>query len=181
MKTAIHLQEAIAETEKLGSVESLGQAEEPISDLKRILVPIDLSAESYKALKYAFRLAKQFSSQVFLLHVVSHESSEEVYNVLRFEEINERLKEELHRKLLETNADQRPEASLFTISTIRKGHPHQEICSTARDLSIDLIVMGTHGYTGFKRARLGSVAEKTIRYAPCPVMVVREKEREFIK
>jgi nucleotide-binding universal stress UspA family protein len=64
---------------------------------------------------------------------------------------------------------------------VRKGRPHREIVEAARTLKVDLIVISTHGYTGVNRALLGSVTERVVREAPCPVLVVREREHDFIK
>jgi nucleotide-binding universal stress UspA family protein len=63
----------------------------------------------------------------------------------------------------------------------RIGRAFDEICQVARRLHADLIVTVTHGYTGLKRALIGSTAECIVRHAPCPVLVVREKEREFLR
>ncbi len=61
-----------------------------------------------------------------------------------------------------------------------KGRPFDEICRLARDLSIDLIIIATRGNTGVKHLVLGSTAERVVRYSPCPVLVVREKDYEFV-
>jgi universal stress protein A len=64
-------------------------------------------------------------------------------------------------------------------SLFRRGLASHEIVETAKDLDIDLIVIATHGYTGWKHFCIGSTAERVVRAAPCPVLVVREKEHEF--
>jgi Universal stress protein family len=63
---------------------------------------------------------------------------------------------------------------------VRIGRPFHEIVTLAEALHIDLIIVATHGHTGLKHVFLGSTAERVIRHAPCPVLVVREKEREFV-
>jgi nucleotide-binding universal stress UspA family protein len=63
---------------------------------------------------------------------------------------------------------------------MRTGAPHVEITEAARELGIDLIILSTHGRTGITRMLLGSTAEKVVRHAPCPVLIVRESEREFV-
>ena len=62
---------------------------------------------------------------------------------------------------------------------VRGGLPSHEIVEVAKDLEVDLIVIATHGYTGWKHFCIGSTAERVVRAAPCPVLVVREKEHEF--
>jgi nucleotide-binding universal stress UspA family protein len=64
--------------------------------------------------------------------------------------------------------------------SVRNGHTGTEIVSAARDTEADLIVISTHGYTGLKHVWFGSVAENVVRHARCPVLVVREKEHEFL-
>jgi nucleotide-binding universal stress UspA family protein len=62
---------------------------------------------------------------------------------------------------------------------VRAGLPSHEIVETAKELDVDLIVIATHGYAGWKHFCIGSTAERVVRAAPCPVLVVREKEHEF--
>ena len=67
-----------------------------------------------------------------------------------------------------------------TATEVRFGQPVGEITEAALELEIDLIIIATHGRTGLKHMLLGSVAENVVRHAPCPVLVVREREHEFI-
>ena len=68
---------------------------------------------------------------------------------------------------------------LIRETLVKVGIPYQEIANTAEALKTDLIVIATHGRTGLAHVLLGSTTEHLVRYAPCPVLVVREKEREF--
>jgi universal stress protein A len=72
------------------------------------------------------------------------------------------------------------DAGMIDKTLVRHGVPFNEISGTASTLKADLIVIATHGYTGLKHVFLGSTAERVVRHAPCPVLVVREDEREFI-
>jgi universal stress protein A len=65
-------------------------------------------------------------------------------------------------------------------SSVRIGHAPNEITKAAKDLDVDLIIIATHGYTSWRNLCIGSTAERVVRAAPCPVLVVREKEHEFI-
>ena len=67
-----------------------------------------------------------------------------------------------------------------TRSALRTGIASHEIVEAAKDFDVDLIVIATHGYTGWKHFCIGSTAERVVRAAPCPVLVVREKEHEFV-
>jgi universal stress protein A len=64
---------------------------------------------------------------------------------------------------------------------LRSGRPAYEIVEAAKRLDTDLIIISTHGHTGLKHVFLGSTAENVVRYAPCPVLTVREHEHEFVK
>ena len=141
--------------------------------LKRILVPLDFSACSQKALQYAVPLARQFDAELELLHVV------EPYPPIA----------ELTPVTLETTEDGRQDlervrksipGEVSTRTSVRSGAPAGEIVDAANDLAVDLIVISTHGRTGLAHALMGSTTEKVVRHARCPVLVVREREQEFI-
>ena len=63
---------------------------------------------------------------------------------------------------------------------VRTGSPADEIVDAAKEMGVDLIILSTHGRTGLKHLLLGSMTENVVRRAPCPVLVVREREREFV-
>lgn len=62
----------------------------------------------------------------------------------------------------------------------RLGTPYEEIVKVAKERGVDLIVIATHGYTGLKHFLLGSTAERVVNVSPCPVLVVRQEERDFV-
>lgn len=151
--------------------------ESPITALKEILVPIDFSDCSKHALRYAIAFAKQFQGRITLLSVVhdSHTSFESG-NPEHIANIDSKCQMQSRElaKLVDTLLRELPNQVL-----VRSGRPYEEIVKTADDLGSDMIVISTHGDMGFLRAEFGSTAERVIRYAPCPVLVVRQKEREF--
>ena len=77
-------------------------------------------------------------------------------------------------------ADASRDGRLHITSGIRRGVATHEIVQAAEELDVDLIIMATHGVRGWKHFGLGSTADRVARAAPCPVLVVREREREFI-
>jgi universal stress protein A len=149
--------------------------------LKKILVPVDFSAPSQQALKYALRFAKEFRAEVILLHVLGKipigSGFADVPSGIDYSA--EQLSDA--EKNLRALTDSSQEAGCPTIgSTVRTGLPAHEIVEAAKEFDTDLIVIATHGYTGWKHFCIGSTAERVVRTAPCPVFVVREKEHDFV-
>ena len=137
----------------------------------RILVPTDYSDPSKKALKYARRFVETFGSRVTLIHVVEPVMSPDFTSFpLALDE--DKVLEAARQRLLVLGKSTLGEAALEGV-IVRAGSPFHEISAAARDLKMDLIILATHGYTGVKRALLGSTAERVIRHAPCAVMTVR--------
>jgi nucleotide-binding universal stress UspA family protein len=140
---------------------------------QHILVPTDFSAYADQALNYAIALAQALQARLTLLHVF-HLSPLSVGDMLPAV-LAATLQE------METKAQQRMQATLARIhhaglqvdSAIIEGMPLQTILDTAQAREVDLIVMGTHGRTGLTHVLMGSVAEKVVRLAPCPVLVTR--------
>jgi len=142
---------------------------------KLILVPIDFSESAEQALDYACELASNLGATVRLVHAISQLPS--ALQVALTEDIVENLVKE-HRESLDRLAGARLGRASFGEATVEVGDPRDTIVTAAKAMSVDLIVMGTHGRRGLSRLVLGSVAEDVIRYAPCPVLVVRAKEAE---
>ena len=84
------------------------------------------------------------------------------------------------RERLGTLVRDRVDPALVEALLVRDGAPFDEICKAAKEIESDLIVIATHGYTGLKHVFLGSTAERVVRHAPCPVLIVRERERDFV-
>jgi universal stress protein A len=148
--------------------------------LKRIMVPHDFSPPSRQAFKYAFRFAKEFGSHLILLHVlepVSLRSFVKRPGAPAFSK-KELASAEKNLRVLLSSAE--VGGLKETRSVLRTGIASHEIVEAAKDFDVDLIVIATHGYTGWKHFCIGSTAERVVRAAHCPVLVVREKEHEFI-
>ena len=140
--------------------------------LKKILCPVDHSECSYLALKYAISLALKDEAKLYLMHVIdSRLYDTEIYKFspYKFNEIDvSKIREDLLKSLPEGTTD------ILEVETIViKGVPFNEIINAATEISVDLIVIGTHGRTGLSHVMLGSVAEKVVRKATCPVLTVR--------
>ena len=140
--------------------------------LKKILCPVDHSECSYLALKYAISLALKDEAKLYLMHVIdSRLYDTEIYKLspYKLNEIDEsKIRTDLMKSLPEGTTD------VLEVETIVvNGVPFNEIINAATEISVDLIVIGTHGRTGISHVMLGSVAEKVVRKAPCPVLTVR--------
>ncbi len=146
--------------------------------LQTILVPVDFSKESLKAVRYAIPFAEQFGAGLILVNVVEPLAFADI-SAFPLAMENERVME-LCRKKLESIARQRAvPPGIIRKTLVRQGQAFQEISDAARTLKADLIILATHGYTGIKHVVLGSTAERVVRHAPCPVLVVRDQERDF--
>jgi universal stress protein A len=148
--------------------------------LKKILVPTDFSETSKKAVQYALRFAEQFGCEIALLYVVEP-ATPMIGAPLAIEPTTDEDEFTMaQRDLTALVAEARDNGACSVTSLVRIGHPPNEIAKAARDLDIDLIIIGTHGYTSWRHLCIGSTAERVVRTAPCPVLVVREKEHEFV-
>lgn len=155
------------------------KAELPKLKVKVIVVPIDFSAESKKALNYASKLAAGFGAVLRAIHVVETAPFlNDLPNVVLTRSEDEMAKEALVK--LQAIAQDEIDELIPVQPEVRIGKPYREIVGAAKVLGADLIVIATHGYTGLKHALLGSTAERVVQYAPCPVLVVRENQNEFI-
>jgi nucleotide-binding universal stress UspA family protein len=138
----------------------------------RILVPIDFSPPSLKAIPYALAISRQFGAEVHLLHVtdVTQQPPPSLLTlpVVPQAEWDQRFLKRLKALVLKYRTDGRVSAL-----EPRTGVAYEEICAAARELNADLVVLATHGYTGYKRMFLGSTAERVVQHSHCPVLVVR--------
>lgn len=148
--------------------------------IKKILVPIDFSDYSKKALQYTVKFAEEMNAEISLVYVIepvvypadlsmgqmvipqsdinlSHKSAEELETFAKSE-----IGEKLNYKVM-----------------VKTGKPFIEIIETAKEINADLIIISTHGHTGVEHLLFGSTAEKVVRKAPCPVLTIREPIKGF--
>ena len=146
----------------------------PPLKLRKILVPIDFSNISKDALPWAAFLAAHFGAELVLLNVVEKFP---IDYLLGGELMNHTIVPLMKQSEadLEGIATGLSQSSRVNVSAVvREGRPYEEICAAAKALTADLIVLTTHGYTGLKHVWLGSTAERVVRHALCPVLVVRD-------
>ncbi len=140
-------------------------------------MPLDFSEPSDAALRQAVRFAKQFRGEITLLHVVQPAVAPYPEVVPCLDLTDDEL-QSAERSLQGVAA--RALLKSYPVQTVvRTGLAAHEIVEAARELDSDLIVIATHGYTGWKHFCIGSTTERVVRTAPCPVFVVREKQHEL--
>jgi len=146
--------------------------------LKKIMVPTDFSEQSDRVVRYGTELASRFGAELHLLHAV--EAVPIMYGEGAYgpPENEAELEAVAARHLEEVNVE------ADNVDVVRKvvhGHPFVEIVRYAKEHDIGLIVIGTHGRGAIAHMLLGSVAEKVVRKAPCPVLTVRQEGHEYVQ
>lgn len=147
--------------------------------LKKILCPVDFSECSCHALRYAIDLALKEHALLYLIHVIETHIND-MGDIMKHIDLlldNKQI-DNLRTHLLHLVPDDvRP--NIRTEPIVEKGIPFVEIVKAAKDRQVDLIVMGTHGRTGLEHILIGSVAERVIQKAPCPVLSIRLPKHVF--
>ncbi|MEM1520032.1 MAG: universal stress protein [Candidatus Korarchaeum sp.] len=155
----------------------------------KVLVPIDGSEHSFKALEVAIEIAKRFNGRLTLLYVSSLSliplvapetpfiASTPIVNPSEFVRLRE-AERKTAEELLSRAQGMARERGIDAEKMMREGHVVQEIVRAAREGDHDLIVMGTRGMSRIRELLLGSVAEGVVRHAPCSVLVVRSGEEQ---
>ncbi|MBS0201275.1 MAG: universal stress protein [Planctomycetes bacterium] len=149
----------------------------PVS-LGRILVVTDFSQSANRALKYADVIAEMFCADLHVLHVVVEPLPLPGPNGawIRPEDALPAMVTQAEQDLAENVRQAQLHCGSPPICAIRVGFPLEQILKYAEDNDIDVIVVGTHGHRGLSRLLLGSVAEKLVRMARCPVMTVHAEQ-----
>ncbi len=142
---------------------------------KHILVPIDFSTESTRALKFAVELASRYAAAVTLVHVVEaiHYVHDFGYGPVRRLRPNEGLMRHA-RQRLHVLRRRHIDTALTCKVVIKSGSAFDQIAKAAEELDADLIVLTTRGFTHHQPGEIGSTAERVVRHAPCPVLTVRK-------
>ena len=135
---------------------------------QHILVPLDFSEPANQALEYAMQLARQLQARLTLLHVIHIPPLGGADLAAYMDHVETSAQQAMEECLQRVQHAGLPGKSLLV-----QGVPWQEIVDKAKATQADLIVMSTHGRTGFQHLLLGSVAERVARLAPCPVLVTR--------
>ncbi|HET6244952.1 MAG: universal stress protein [Bacteroidetes bacterium] len=141
-------------------------------EFKKILIPLDFSPTSMVAFEHAVKMAKTFKAELFMLHVMEDTllindiflPETKMVNLGKISKIAE-------NKMMELASD--VSSQIKTHAIVRQGKAAGEIIITAKEIGIDLIVMGTHGSSGFEEFFIGSNAERVVVGASCPVLTIQ--------
>lgn len=145
--------------------------------IRTILVPVDFSPHAREAIAWAIDLARRYDATLLLAHVLQPVPWMAAPDGMMFTPAD--FEATTRRQLIEALEELRRSvvaSGVLAEAQLLDGPPATEIAALARRSEASLIVMGTHGRTGLPHALLGSVAEKVVRHAPCPVMTVRMAE-----
>jgi universal stress protein A len=159
-------------------------------DFKRILCPVDMSPFSRGAIKLGVKFAQNSNATLYLLHVIDNPFDElylssitqadpALLDLYRNEppkraqimNATSQHSQVLLKQFCHEWVEQLPKVRYL----VANGSPFEKILDAAKDHRIDLIVLATHGRTGVKRLLIGNVAEKVVRYAPCPVLTLKPR------
>ena len=146
-------------------------------NIKTILAPTDFSTHAEHALKYAGELAKNLKARIYVLHVAEYSNvggdpeASELLIPNYISELERKGKDRLEQLTLGLRQGGVDAHSVFVA-----GRAYQDIVRMAKELNVDLIVLGTHGRTGFSHLFFGSTAEKVVRLCPCPVLTVKHPD-----
>ena len=147
-------------------------------NIKNILCPVDHSDCSKEALKYAVSFAIKDNSKLYLLHVIDIRTFDESINAMTPQIPDDETLAQLKTKLLDCIPEEMRD-DMNVEALVVQGIPFVEIISTAKKNDIDMIVLGSHGRTGITHMMMGSVSEKVVRKAPCPILIVRKSNQKF--
>jgi nucleotide-binding universal stress UspA family protein len=158
-------------------------------NIKKVLCPTDFSACADHALKYGLELARAFSATVYLHHSLDVPHLLPGFRVgfgMALDVSDERQKVEKAAKDMLARrgrelAEDAAEAGIMLQTRFTVGEPGRTIVALAVEERMDLIVVATHGRGAVKHLLLGSVAERVVRGAPCPVLTVKHPEHEFVR
>ncbi len=150
---------------------------------ERILWPTDFSSLSLHGSLYARGFRELFQAELHVVHVVPPAIPTDLAITLPIESPVAYLGPEVEpecRARLESLVQQQFGAVTGVTVRVLFGNPWSTICAYAREQDIQLIVVGTHGRTGFQHVLIGSTAERIVQHAPCPVLVVKNPEQDFV-
>ncbi len=156
-----------------------------MSQITKVLFPTDFSDHSNHALPYAVALAATYRAKLYVLHVITimeHDPYDPQHTFPDIDTYRKKIEEGARAKAGQVIDQCQQGPGKFQVEKLieRGTAPYGNILDAAEREGIDLIILSTHGRSGLSHFLLGSVAEKVVRFAPCPVLVVKKHEHEFV-
>lgn len=154
--------------------------------VRKILILVDFSKDSERAVHYGIQVALDRKAHVYILHMINQRMIDAVQQLSSkgykgdFLKAMKQLVQDRENDL-KNFVPQELQESVDLEFIIRKGEPSEEVINVAKELSIDLIVVGSQGHTALGSASIGGVAQNVANHAPCPVLMVRPIEHDFIE
>lgn len=149
--------------------------------IEKILIPTDFSEQSKVAVPYALDMANRYDAELHVIHVFDEAALDPMffsYSEKNAQEFFNEVEEGFEAEV-ESFLDIPGELDVNLYPVLANGNPFVEIIRYAKEQDMDMVIIGTHGRTGLSHMLLGSVAEKVIRKAHCPVLAVRSPDFEF--
>lgn len=151
-------------------------------NIRNIIVPTDFSNLSFTAFDYAKDIAKRWGAKIHVVYVLEKQPP---FLAMRSLDVNEdqvmKSMEEQAKKQLEDAVKKFGKIDLDISPVLLKGVDYEELVKYSKKIKADLIVLATHGRTGFIHTLIGSVTEKVVRHAKCPVLVTTPTDEERAK
>lgn len=148
-------------------------------NIQSILVPTDFSKYSDAAFKKSLEIAETFNSKIYLFHVVRSDADFSILDTFD-DETQRKVQAKLDKKWetgFKNQIDKFPQtAKIEIIKRVAKGIPYKEILECQQEIGADMVVISTHGRSGFKDFFFGSTVEKVIRRATCSILLVKETQ-----
>ena len=154
-----------------------GEGRKQLVDVRNVLVPVDFSENAEAAARYASDVAQKFGAKLHVMHVVEPASFVNDLSNVPFT-LSDKQLEATAMTDLEALSTRFIDPTVPVSWMVKHGKGYQEIVKAAKELKADMIVISTHGYTGLKHTIMGSTAERVVRHAPCPVLVLRAEAEE---
>ena len=151
----------------------------PVLYIKTLMVAIDFSDSSKIALRYAAALAHKFQARLILVHVVEFSLVGSELGALELAQIQSGLEEEANKQIQNLVADELP-SEIESQTVIRTGKPYSEIVHAAEEFKVDLLIIATHGHSTLTKMLLGSTAERVVRHANCPVLIIPRSKQDIV-
>jgi len=143
--------------------------------INKILYPMDFSKYSYEFIDYVHYMSKTHDAELIILHVIEYIPYDSYFDII-VDSQEDILKQFFKKSEEKINEIIKSIPDITVTSKIIHGEPFNELIEVTKNENIDIIVMATHGHSSIIHSIIGSLTEKVVRKAPCPVMILKPKD-----